>query len=73
MPHQRQAEFLQSLHARLLPRSRVVLLDDLPDEGDASPVAVPDEMQLRADLEGWSRDLRYRRWAHYWAVVYEVV
>jgi len=42
VPNARRAEFLQHLHARLLPRARVVLLDNLYVEGSNLPITETD-------------------------------
>ena len=58
VPRQRAAEFLRSLHARLEPGSRVLLLDNLYVEGNSTPVVETDAdgntYQLR-DLANGSR------------------
>jgi len=58
VPRQRAAEFLRSLHARLEPGARVLLLDNLYVEGNSTPVVETDAdgntYQLR-DLANGSR------------------
>ena len=56
VPRQRIAEFLASLHARLEPGARVLLLDNLYVGGDSTPVtevdAVGNTYQLRTLADG---------------------
>lgn len=87
VPRERLDEFLASLHARLEPGARVLLLDDLYVEGDSTPVAEIDRAgntyQLRTLGDGGrvrvlknfasETELRERLAPHAAALAYEAL
>ena len=88
VPRQRIAEFLVSLHARLEPGARVLLMDNLYVEGSSTPVSEVDprgdtyqqrgkdrvlkNFPTEAELRSHLPALRYEALRYYWFAEYEL-